>query len=166
MKLVPYNLADKNKLYLMLKDLHKKEWDFENEISDTNYDEFLCIFNKYLDEEYNKEFPTKRFVLEDNNKYIGYVGIRLLKDEKWTSKGSQLFYQIRKTERRNGYCNELIKLSLIEMKKHGFKFARINCDNMNIASKKAIIKNGGIVDIKDYKSNTGISSSYIINFNK
>ena len=48
---------------------------------------------------------------------------------------------------------------------NGFNTVRINCNNENIPSKKAIIKNGGIVDIKDYKSNTGISSSYLIGLN-
>ncbi len=43
---------------------------------------------------------------------------------------------------------------------------RINCDDNNIASKKVILKNGGIVDIKNYKTKDGSSSSYIINLDE
>ncbi len=162
MRLIEYKDIDKNKLYLMLKKLPEKEWDFVNNIINLSYDEFLDIYHKYLSEE-NSDFPTKRYALDDNGKYIGYVAIRLSKDQNWLKNGSQIFYQIALSERGKGYGNELIKLALVELSKNGFEIVRINCNNENIPSKKSIIKNGGIIDIKDYKSNTGISSSYIIN---
>ena len=165
MRLIEYKDIDKNKLYLMLKELPEKEWDFVNSIINLSYDEFLDIYHKYLSEE-NSDFPTKRYALDDNGKYIGYVAIRLSKDQNWLKNGSQIFYQIALSERGKGYGNEIIKLALVELSKNGFEIVRINCNNENIPSKKSIIKNGGIIDIKDYKSNTGISSSYIINLKK
>lgn len=165
MQLIEYKDIDKNKLYLMLKELPEKEWDFVNNIINLSYDEFLDIYHKYLLEE-NSDFPTKRYVLDDNGKYIGYVAIRLSKDQNWLKKGSQIFYQIALSERGKGYGNEIIKLALAKLSKNGFEIVRINCNNENIPSKKSIIKNGGIIDIKDYKSNTGISSSYIIDLKK
>ena len=163
MKLIAYENADKKELYQMLKSLPEKEWDFENSIYCADYDEFLKIYNKYLEDEFDTNNPTKRYVFEDNNQYIGYVAIRLSKDPNWLRKGSQIFYQIKKNERGKGYCNKLIELAIDKMKEKGFDVVRINCNNENIPSKKSIIKNGGIVDIKDYMSNTGISSSYVIN---
>ena len=166
MKLIAYENADKKELYQILKDLPEKEWDFVNKIYHADYDEFLSIYNKYLEYEFDEYNPTKRYVLEANNQYIGYVGIRLSKDPNWLKNGSQIFYQIKETERGKGYCNKLIELAIAEMKEMGFETVRINCNNENTPSKKSIIKNGGIVDIKDYKSNTGISSSYVINLKK
>ena len=49
MKLIAYESADKKELYQMLKELPEKEWDFENSIYHANYDEFLKIYNKYLE---------------------------------------------------------------------------------------------------------------------
>ena len=165
MKLVEYKDVDKNKLYTLLKELPEKEWDFENKVIKVSYDEFLNIYHDYLEEEHSI-FPTKRYVLDDKGKYIGYVAIRLSKDPNWLKNGSQMFYQIALSERGKGYGNEIIKLALDELNKNGFDIVRVNCNNENLPSKKSIIKNGGIVDIKDYKSNTGISSSYIINLKK
>ena len=166
MKLISYENADKKELYKMLRDLPEKEWDFENNICHIDYDEFLKIYNNYLEDEFDGHNPTKRYVLKDNNRYIGYVAIRLSKDPDWLRNGSQIFYQIKETERGKGYCNKLIELAVVKMKEKGFETVRINCNNENIPSKKSIIKNGGIIDIKDYKSNTGISSSYVINLKK
>ena len=166
MKLIAYENVDKKELYQMLKNLPKKEWDFENNIYHADYDDFLIIYNKYLEDEFDEYNPTKRYVLEDNNQYIGYVAIRLSKDPNWLKKGSQLFYQIKETERGKGYCNKLIALAIDKMRRKGFETVRINCNNENTQSKKSIIKNGGIVDIKNYKSNTGISSSYVIDLKK
>ena len=45
------------------------------------------------------------------------------------------------------------------MKKFGFDIVGINCNELNIPSKKAIEKNNGQF-IKKYKSNTGISNMY------
>lgn len=162
MKLISYKETDFEKIYLMYKDLPSKEWDFVNKLSDATITNFKKIYDDFVAVEFDSNMPTKRFVLEDENKYIGYIAIRLSKDESWLRNGSQLFYQIRFSERGKGYCNNMIKLALNEMKRYGFKNARINCNNENIPSKKSIVYNGGIIDIKDYQSNTGISSSYII----
>lgn len=162
MKLISYENANINKLFQMYNDLPDIEWDFINQAKNTNFLEFEKMYNCWVEDEFNQNMPTKRFILENRGVYIGYIALKLSKDVSWLSKGSQLFYQIRLSERGKGYSNEMIQLALNEMKKYGFKSVRVNCNNENIPSKKAIIKNGGVIDIKDYKSNTGISSSYLI----
>ena len=54
-----------------------------------------------------------------------------------------------------GYGNLILKLALNEALKLGFKKIRINCNDSNIPSKKIIMKNGGILDIKNYKNRRG-----------
>lgn len=56
----------------------------------------------------------------------------------------------------------ILKLGLEEAKKLNFKRIRINCDNNNIPSKKIIINNGGKINISNYKTKEGFSTSYII----
>ena len=50
----------------------------------------------------------------------------------------------------------------MEARKLGFKQIRINCNDNNIASKKVIQNNGGILDIASYPTEKGTSSSYVI----
>lgn len=100
--------------------------------------------------------------MKSKNKLIGEVGIRTTLNDFWINKGSQIYYKIRLSERNKGYGNTILFLALKEAKKLGLKKIRINCNDKNIFSKKIIIKNGGVVDIKSYKTNDGFSSSYII----
>ena len=109
---------------------------------------------------------TKRFILFVNSIPIGEVGIRTTLNDFWVNRGSQIYYKIRKSEREKGYGNIILKLALSEAKKLNFSRIRINCDNNNIPSKKIIINNGGKVDIPDYKTKEGFSTSYIIEINE
>ncbi len=70
------------------------------------------------------------------------------------------------SERNKGYGYIILELALIQAKKFGFKKIRVNCDDTNIASKKIIIKNGGVADKKSYTTKNGTSSSYIIDLDK
>ena len=122
--------------------------------------------NEYIGEETNINTEinttTKRYILLVNNMFVGEVGIRTTLNDFWMNKGSQIYYKIRVSKRGKGYGNIILTLALEQAKQLGFKRIRINCDNNNIPSKKIILKNGGKIDIKDYKTSDGYSTSYII----
>ncbi len=165
-KLLPLKKCITKDIFEMYQDIPNKEIGSTNELYGLRYDEFTKRCNDYIKEEMkiNKKLNTtiNRYILFDGNNPIGEVGIRTTLNDFWVNKGSQIYYKIRKKERGKGYGNIILKLALIEAKKLGFKRVRINCNNENIASKKIIIKNGGILDIDSYKTNEGFSSSYII----
>lgn len=154
----------------MYQDIPKEEIGSTNKLNGISYEEFKEKCNEFVKEEkvINEDIHTTtiRFILYDDNKPIGEVGIRTTLNDFWQNKGSQIYYKIRKSERQKGYGNTILELVLIEAKKLGFNKIRINCDDNNIASKKVILKNGGIVDIKNYKTKDGYSSSYIINLDE
>ena len=166
MKLIPLKEIEKKKLYEMYQDIPKKEIGSQNDcygISSTEFEKKLIEKIKeenIVNEELNT--TTKIYILGDNYKLIGEVGIRTTLNDFWINKGSQIYYKIRLKERNKGYGNIILKLALEEAKKLKFKQIRINCDDNNLASKKIILNNGGIVDIKNYKTLDGTSSSYII----
>ena len=166
-ELLPIKDCINKKLYDMYQDIPNKEIGSSNEIYGKTYNEFLSICENYIKEELiiNKiiNTTTKRFILFIDNNPVGEVGIRTTMNDYWVNKGSQIFYKIRLSERNKGYGNILLKETIKEAKKLGFNKIRINCNDNNIASKKIIENNGGIIDIKSYKGNEGISSSYIIN---
>ena len=167
-KLIPLKKCINKELYEMYQDIPKKEIGSINNLNGLSYKDFKEKCNELLSEEIipNKELSTttSRFIMFSNNKPIGEVGIRTTLNDFWQNKGSQIYYKIRLSERNKKYGNEILRLALIEAKKIGFNKVRINCDDNNIASKKIIQNNGGIIDIKSYSTQDGTSSSYIIYF--
>lgn|SRR5574344_1312213 len=153
-------------IYEMYQDIPAEEIGSNNRFKGISKDEFAKIMNECILEK-NKINPelnttTNRYIYYVDNKPIGELGIRTLLNEFWINRGSQIFYKIRLSERNKGYGNKLLELALKECKSLGFKRVRINCDDNNLPSKKVILKNGGMIDIKSYKTSTGYSSSYII----
>jgi len=165
-KLIQFSECNSKELYDMYQDIPKDEVGSTNKFYGINYNEFEKLFNECILEEtiINEELntTTKRYILYLDNLPIGELGIRTTLNDFWMNKGSQIYYKIRKTYRNNGYGNIILKLGLEEAKKLGFKQVRINCDDNNIASSKIILKNGGVIDIKSYKTKNGTSSSYLI----
>lgn len=165
-KLIPLSNCISKKLYEMYQDIPVSEIGSMNKLSGISYDEFLSIMNEYIKEETNINHElnttTQRYILSVNNIFVGEVGIRTTLNDFWMNKGSQIYYKIRVSERGKGYGNIILSLALEQAKQLGFKMVRINCDNNNIPSKKIILKNGGKIDIKDYKTSDGYSTSYII----
>lgn len=153
-------------LYDMYQDIPKREPGSHNILNGVDYKEFERICNELIKEEnlINEELntTTNRYILYDDNKPIGEAGIRTTKSEFWVNSGSQIYYKIRTSERGKGYGNIILALALKEAKKLGFKKIRVNCDDNNIASKKIILKHNGVIDIKNYKTKDGTSSSYVI----
>ena len=166
-KLIPLKEILNEKLYEMYQDIPSQETGSTNKLNGLSYKEFQNKCEELIKEEtiINEELntTTKRYILVSNDKYIGEVGIRTTLNDFWMNKGSQIYYKIRLSERNKGYGNIILELALKECKKLNFKKVRINCDDNNIPSKKVILKNGGKVDIANYKTSSGTSSSYIIN---
>lgn len=165
-RLVPFKKCISKKLYEMYQDIPLEEKGSINKFKDISYEQFLEISNEYILEE-TKINPiinttTLRYILFDRDIPIGEIGIRTTLNDFWLNKGSQIYYKIRKSKRGRGYGNIILKLGLEEAKKLNFKCIRINCNNNNIPSKKIIINNGGKIDIPNYKTKEGFSTSYII----
>lgn len=164
--LIPFKDCINRKLYEMYQDIPEEEIGSANKLYGVSYDEFLSICEDMIQEEtiINEEIhtTTMRFILFINSLPIGEVGIRTTQNDFWVNKGSQIYYKIRKSQRKKGYGNIIFQLALLEAKKLHFQKIRVNCDNNNIASKKIIMKNGGKIDISNYKTKDGYSSSYII----
>ena len=89
--------------------------------------------------------PQTVYWLVDGNKFIGRVAIRHALNERLILVG-HIGYAIRPSERGKGYGNLALKLALPKAKKLGIEKALITCAKDNIASRKIIEKNGGILE--------------------
>lgn len=110
-------------------------------------------FDKYLNEleikfdTDDKVSDSVFFLLyKDENKFIGASNIRHKLNEYLLNYGGHIGDGIRPTYRNKGYGNKLVYLSLQEAKKLNINKVLMTCNKNNIASRKTIVKNGGIFE--------------------
>lgn len=114
------------------------------------YKKALENFSDYLDDIYNYsnginlpqgEAITSTFWLINKNKVVGVIRIRHQEVEC----AGHIGYDISPDYRNKGYGSEILKLALEKTEKIGIKEVVLTCTIDNIASKKIIEKNKGIL---------------------
>lgn len=83
---------------------------------------------------------------EDRDRLLGAVNIRHYLNDSLLKEGGHIGDGIRPSERRKGYATEMIRLALLECKKLGIDKVLMTCDQDNIGSVRAIVKNGGVLE--------------------
>jgi predicted acetyltransferase len=86
--------------------------------------------------------------LVDNNEFIGRVDIRHTLTKHLLREGGHIGYDIRPSKRNHGYGKKILALALPKAKSFGIKNVLVTCDETNVASKKIIEANGGILENK------------------
>ncbi|EEK77973.1 GNAT family acetyltransferase [Bacillus cereus] len=94
------------------------------------------------------------WLVTDENKIVGAVNIRHSLTEHLFNAGGHIGYGIRPSERRKGYATKLLELSLEITKELNITKALVVCDEVNTASEKTILHNGGLRD-KDFTEENG-----------
>ena len=135
------------------------EWIIDQKINHTNHSPWAIFKNDYHDFEYylehleikeakDEKVPNSVFFLldVDRNILLGAVDIRHYLNDYLLQYAGHIGDGIRPSERRKVYATEMIRLSLIECKKLGINNVLMVCDKSNVASRKTIIKNGGILE--------------------
>ena len=153
------------KLIKLTKDYYEQlkemidEWKLDQIKNNTNHSPWAIFKNDYHDFDYyldnleisnpvDGKVPDSVFFLLDikRNILLGAVNIRHYLNDYLLQYGGHIGDGIRPSERGKGYATEMIRLALIECKRLGIDKVLMVCDKSNIASRKTIIKNGGVLE--------------------
>lgn len=160
----------------------KMIWDYRQEFVDNNEescgDSGLYTSSSYL-EWYNylnlisnkdtlpndRVLATQFLTIEkESGILVGMVNVRHYLNNYLLAQGGHIGDSVRKSKRNQGYGTEQIKLALKFCKDIGIDKVLITCYKDNIASRKSIVKNGGIKE-NEIVVDDGIMERYWIDNN-
>jgi predicted acetyltransferase len=96
----------------------------------------------------------------DKDGYAGRVSLRHELNDSLLKEGGHIGYEIRPSKRGQGYGNKALELVLPKARELGLEKVLVTCDSTNIASRKIIEANGGVLENK-IPSEDGKSSKLI-----
>ena len=85
-------------------------------------------------------------IRKSDNKVIGTIQIRHRLNEFLLKEGGHIGDGVRPLERKKGYATEMIRLALEECKRLNIDRVLMICNKDNVASRKSIINNGGVLE--------------------
>jgi len=124
-------------------------------------------FDVYLQETKNarrgKTVGTSRteYWLMSRENYVGKIQIRHIPSGRYLNLKSHIYYEIRPSFRNKALGNRILGLGLIKARTIGIKTLIIICKENNLASKKIIENNGGVLVGKE-KTPEGVFLKYNI----
>lgn len=131
-----------------------KEWELSKEekvpfslnYCASNVNSFLKINATYETDSENDFVPhTTYWLINETKKVIGTSNVRHKLNADLLIENGHIRYGIRPGFRGTGMATQILDLSLKKAKVLGIKRALLTCEKTNIASKKVILKNGGVL---------------------
>ena len=86
------------------------------------------------------------YVRESDNKIVGMIQVRHCLNAYLEKYAGHIGYSVAPSERRKGYASQMLKLALEKYKELGLKKVLITCTDTNEASRRTILKNGGVYE--------------------
>ncbi len=93
-------------------------------------------------------------VREEDGSVVGTLQIRHFLDGDFALYAGHIGYSVRPSERRNGYGTQMLQLALQKCREMGMDSILISCVDTNEASRRTILKCGGVFDSTYYYSAT------------
>lgn len=89
--------------------------------------------------------PATNLWLIDGDEYVGRIAIRHRLTDRLREAGGHIGYDVRPSLRRRGHATRMLRDALIVARSLGITTALLTCDVDNVASRRVIERNGGVL---------------------
>ena len=117
---------------------------------------FAIYLQQLQDQSVGKNLPpgksaqTTYWLMQDAKTIVGVVRLRLELNDVLRNEGGNIGYDVPPSKRRQGFGTELLKQTILKAMELGLKKCLITCNKDNVASRKVIESNGGILASEGY----------------